>query len=407
MGGTQGPEDHHQEGFWMGRLGGKFGLLGNDRKLLKDFAKQVGMSESEYEDAVKTAIAAGKKFRGSAKLRGDFSPKMNKDDYVLLLYSDKHSVSQRVKVSATSASGWYEVLDVNSGLGDGRVPASSAKDESYFNPRQGSIHHLTMDHGELPKDPGFTTVVRDNVAPMIEDRRAFDANLILTTNKELGRKARERHWVLNTRISSQVSGQDKEIEDALKNVALFNKISVAGSADANPAILKSHAYRLIPTRSEACESAGVPTEKLKLGAILLESALILEPGGLTDPSSVDVRALNTLGCLLLAEGRGVEATRYLTLAANGVLFDASAWEDPSLSSGTFQTLAAAYRHVGATAEARQTITFANGKARDANFWGRFADYSPVATTYKQILGDSLPGTRTWEGKAFFVSDMFP
>jgi pimeloyl-ACP methyl ester carboxylesterase len=380
--GTYSPQNHHSIDLWLGREGGKSGLLGAGGKKLKELARQANMSEKEYRDAVEYAVGRGHSFRQK------FKPKLDDDDHVILLYSEYFRVTRRVTVG-TDTGGWYWIKEFEVDSGDGRVPTHSAKNETFFDPLKASRYRLDLDHGDLPKDPEFGTIVRDNVVPLIQRLKTIQAATIVATDSKLTQQALKANWVFEPGVPSNALWADPDFSKARGTLASFNLVSVAGESNVNPTLLKAYSKLLVSSTNPPPRA-----QDEAVAAALFESALILESLRYKGPS--DVRSAHALGTMLLRQNRRPEALRYLSLAANGILFEPSVWDDRLLTQGTFTALASGYEDAGAASAAAETSSFARNKASNPSFWKSHASSQNRPAMQAGQLPSRPPGTVRWE-----------
>ncbi|HEY0887463.1 MAG TPA: hypothetical protein VGE20_19360 [Ramlibacter sp.] len=255
--GTEDPQDHHEPDFWMGRRGGREGLLITDSVLWPRLVKAAGLPDAVYERRIREAIAAGSRFRRS------FQWIPPADVQISYLASSDERMGYGFRIDFDRSTTWYRVISaVQDGLrGDGRVLTSSA-----FN--AGTPHALNIarypvggTHGALLKHPSFLAVMRPNVMPLIQEQFA-----VLVGNSlkgDLGAKFARMKIIVDPALPGRVlSG---EAMKARYYIADFNARSLFPSA-ARPAqalvtlgLFKSH---------------GADAERYK--AALLESAVVLD-----------------------------------------------------------------------------------------------------------------------------------
>lgn len=166
--GTEDAQDHHEPDFWLGRRGGREGLLITDSILWPRLVKAAGLPEAVYEKRIRDAIAAGARFRRS------FQWGAPADVQISYLASSDERMGKGFRIDFDRSTTWYRVVaGVQGGLrGDGRVLTSSA-----FN--AGTPHSLNVarypvggSHGALLKHPSFLAVMRPNVMPLIQEQFA-------------------------------------------------------------------------------------------------------------------------------------------------------------------------------------------------------------------------------------------
>jgi len=259
------PIDHHEPDFWLGRQGGKLGLLTENSALWPSLVNSSGVSAEEYERRVRAAINAGRRFRKELRLAPP------PDVQVAYLASTDHQMPRGYKVQPDRGTAWVTLTAIteSSSNGDGRVLMRSAFNEGFGNFPTVSRHPIRGSHGELMKDASLIAFLRPNLMAAVQEVKAIAVGVLLRDSSAA--KLFERSI-----IDPAMSGKRLTDEGATaqKIIAQFNASRVGNDSGA-PAI-----RRLVDlgTRDGDFLVKGSP---IRFKSALIESAAVLQPSAVS------------------------------------------------------------------------------------------------------------------------------
>lgn len=213
MSGRKEPQNHHSEGFWMGRET-------KPTTLISRFNKATRRTDDQFLAAFRSAVRAGREFRASFDLEAV-------DVRMYFLYST--SVEMEETTEIVDDDGWYRVKRSRpkEKNGDGRVLMKSAINSVKVDPSLDDAFatKIGSEHGALLGDPGFSDFVSTNLRPYIEDKYASLAvAAILARNLPVG-----FNRLVHVGDPFKASG-DQEYLNAKTRIALYNLSQVGGSS---------------------------------------------------------------------------------------------------------------------------------------------------------------------------------
>ena len=270
---------HHSPEFWLGAPGRNGGLKGGEHSRLTKYAEAVGMTETEYEAAVRAAVEAGARFRQS------FDSEPKDDGYsIIYAYSADSDMASGYEISWTQ-DGWFQILKAASNIkGDGRVLQGSAKNEGHGDARWISRLRISMPHGDLIKDPALLQHLQDNVVRMAEAaiNRGI-AQLLVSSTFKL--QLRASKVVIDP--GTYTAETTPESRFARLAVAQFNADQIKPNLGERASTTLA-AYASLP---ELTGTTDVGPYTSALRAALMESSIIVDSSGAIDDRLKSVIAL--------------------------------------------------------------------------------------------------------------------